>query len=187
MIENVADLSGDWDLDPAHSRIGFAAKHAMVANVRGAFNDVAGTFHVDLEEPSNSSAELVLRAASVDTRNQQRDDHLRSADFFHAEKWPEITFCSTNIEEVDDNALVVSGDLTIRDVTRPITVPIEFMGVQKDAQGMLRAGFEGSRRIDRREYGLEWNTPLDSGGLLVSERITMEFEISAVKRVADAE
>ncbi|GGI46612.1 polyisoprenoid-binding protein YceI [Agromyces flavus] len=186
MTDNGPDLSGDWDLDPGHSRIGFSAKHAMVANVRGAFNDVTGTLHVDFDEPSKSYAEIALKVASIDSRNAQRDEHLRSADFFDAEKWPEITFRSTRIEEVGENALVVSGDLTIRDVTKPITIPIEFTGVETDAFGALRAGFEGTRRIDRREYGLEWNMALDSGGWLVSEKITLEFELSAIKRTDDA-
>ncbi|MCD2440787.1 YceI family protein [Agromyces sp. SYSU K20354] len=182
MTDNEPDLSGDWDLDPAHTRIGFSAKHAMVATVRGAFNEITGSLHVDFDDTTKSTAEIVLDVASIDSRNTQRDDHLRSADFFNAEKWPEIVFRSTRIEEVGENALVVSGDLTIRDVTKPITIPIEFTGVQTDAYGALRAGFEGTRRIDRREYGLEWNMALDSGGWLVSEKITLEFELSAIKR-----
>ena len=182
MTDNAPDLSGDWDLDPAHTRIGFSAKHAMVTNVRGAFNDVSGSLHVDFDEPAKSTAEIVIQVASIDTRSAQRDDHLRSADFFDAEQWPEITFRSTRIEEVGDNALVVSGDLTIRDITKPITIPLEFTGAQTDAYSALRAGFEGTRRVNRREYGLEWNMALDAGGWLVSEKITLEFEISAVKR-----
>ncbi|WP_430647080.1 YceI family protein [Agromyces sp. GXS1127] len=187
MTDNGPDLSGDWDIDPGHSRIGFSAKHAMVANVRGAFNDVTGTLHVDFDDPEKSNAEIVLKVASIDSRNAQRDEHLRSADFFDVEKFPDITFRSTRIEEVGENALVVSGDLTIRDVTKPITIPIEFTGAQVDAFGVQRAGFEGTRRIDRREYGLEWNMALDQGGWLVSEKITLEFEISAIKRQAEAE
>jgi polyisoprenoid-binding protein YceI len=187
MTDNGPDLSGDWDFDPAHTRIGFSAKHAMVATVRGAFNEVTGRLHADFDNPELSTAEVSLKVASVDTRSEDRDNHLRSADFFDAEKWPEIVFRSTRIEEVGDNALVVSGDLTIRDVTKPITIPIEFTGAQVDAFGALRAGFQGTRRIDRREYGLEWNMALDQGGWLVSEKITLEFEISAIKREGDAE
>ncbi|GAA1058122.1 polyisoprenoid-binding protein [Agromyces luteolus] len=186
MTDTGPDLSGDWDLDPAHTRIGFSAKHAMVANVRGAFNELTGALHVDFDDPDASTAEIVLKVASIDTRNAQRDEHLRSADFFDAETFPDITFRSTRIEEVGDNALVVSGDLTIRDVTKPITIPIEFTGVETDAFGALRAGFEGTRRIDRREFGLEWNMALDSGGWLVSEKITLEFELSAIKRESAA-
>jgi len=187
MTNPTPDLSGDWDIDPDHSRIGFSAKHAMVATVRGAFTDVTGKLHADLEDPDASSAEIVCRVDSVDTRNAQRDEHLRSADFFNVEKWPEIVFRSSRIEEIGDNALVVSGDLTIRDVTKAITIPIEFVGAHTDATGALRAGFQGTRRIDRREFGLEWNVPLDTGGVLVSEKITLEFELSAIKREADAQ
>ena len=157
----------------------------MVTTVRGSFNDVQGYFHADLDDMSKSSARVVLKAASVDTRNNDRDNHLRSADFFDVEKWPDITFESTQIEEVSDNAYVISGHLTIRDVTKPVTIPLELMGVQTDAFGALRAGFEGSRRINRRDFGLEWNMPLDKGGVLVSERISLEFEISAIQKVPE--
>ena len=184
MADN-SSLSGDWEFDPAHTRIGFSARHAMITTVRGSFNDVEGRFHADLDDMTKSSAVVVLKAASVDTRNQQRDDHLRSADFFDIEKWPNITFVSTQIEEVGEGAYVVSGDLTIRDITKPVTIPLELMGVQTDAFGQLRAGFEGGRRINRRDFGLEWNMPLDAGGVLVSEKISLEFEISALHKPAE--
>lgn len=179
-------VNGDWEFDPAHTRIGFSAKHAMVTTVRGAFNEVTGHLHVDTEHPENSWAKVTMKTASVDTRVAQRDDHLRSADFFDSEKWPEITFVSTHIEEVDDRAFGVTGDLTIRDVTKQVMIPLALTGIETGAAGELRAGFEGTRRLNRRDYGLEWNTPLDSGGVLVSEKITLEFEISAVKSVDDA-
>jgi polyisoprenoid-binding protein YceI len=187
MSETGSTLSGDWEFDPAHTRIGFSARHAMVTTVRGSFNDVQGYFHADLDDMSKSTAWVILKAASVDTRNNDRDNHLRSADFFDVEKWPDITFESSQIEEVSDNAYVVSGHLTIRDVTKPVTIPLELMGVQTDAFGALRAGFEGSRRINRRDYGLEWNMPLDKGGVLVSERISLEFEISAIQKTSEAD
>jgi polyisoprenoid-binding protein YceI len=186
MSQNDSALNGEWDLDPTHTRIGFSARHAMVTTVRGSFNEIEGSFHADLDDMSNSSARVVLKTASVDTRNTQRDDHLRSGDFFDVEKWPDITFQSTLIEEVEDNAYMVSGDLTIRDVTRQIVIPLALVGVERDSFGLTRAGFEGSRRINRRDFGLVWNMPLDSGGLMVSERIMLEFEISAVKRVDEA-
>lgn len=180
------DLNGDWDFDPAHTRIGFSARHAMVTTVRGSFNEVDGRFHADLDDMTKSTVEVRLKAASVDTRNQQRDDHLRSPDFFDVEKWPEIVFTSTSVEEVEERAYMVSGELTIRDVTRQVVIPLELIGVEKDAFGQLRAGFEGTRRINRRDFGLEWNMPLDSGGVLVSERISLEFEISAIKKSDEA-
>lgn len=184
---DLEQVNGDWEFDPQHTRIGFSAKHAMVTTVRGAFNEVTGHLHVDTEHPENSWAKVVMKTASVDTRVQQRDEHLRSADFFDAEKWPEITFVSTHIEEVDDRAFGVAGDLTIRGVTKQVMIPLALLGVETGAYGELRAGFEGSRRLNRRDFGLVWNTPLDSGGVLVSEKITLEFEISAVKVVAEGD
>lgn len=178
-------LDGVWDFDPAHTRIGFSAKHAMVTTVRGSFNEVAGEIDATMADPSESSVRVRLGVGSIDTRSQQRDDHLRSPDFFNVEQWPEITFVSTNIDQIEENDFAVSGELTIRDVTRQVMLPITLVGVERDAFGNVRAGFEGSRRINRRDFGLEWNMPLDSGGVLVSERITLEFEISAIKRDED--
>ncbi len=177
------DLSGDWEFDPSHTRIGFSARHAMVTTVRGSFNEIEGHVHADLEDMTKSTATVRLKAASIDTRNEQRDTHLRSADFFDADKWPDLLFESTSIEEVEDRAYIVNGNLTIRDVTRPVSIPLELIGVQADATGAIRAGFEGSRRINRRDFGLEWNVALDAGGVLVSEKISLEFEISAIKKV----
>jgi polyisoprenoid-binding protein YceI len=131
---------------------------------------------------ANSHVEITLKAASVDTRTPQRDEHLRSADFFDVETYPDITFVSSRVEEVEDNAYLVTGDLTIKDVTQTLSIPIALTGVEKDAFGVMRAGFEGTRKVNRRDYGLQWNMALDSGGVLVSERITLEFEISAIKR-----
>ncbi|MEE6271746.1 YceI family protein [Georgenia wangjunii] len=181
MAELDAGLAGDWLFDPAHSRIGFSARHAMVTKVRGAFNDIEGRIHVDPRGASHSFVTVRLRSASVDTRNPQRDGHLRSADFFDVDRYPDIVFTSTMVDEVEDRMYMVVGDLTIRGITKEIAIPIERRGVERDADGELRAGFEGTRRVDRREWGLEWQVALDAGGVLVSERITLEFEISAVK------
>jgi polyisoprenoid-binding protein YceI len=181
MTDLDSSLSGEWVFDPAHTRIGFSARHAMVTKVRGAFNDVDGRIHVEAGDPSKSSVVVTVKAASVDTRNAQRDEHLRSADFFDAERFPDIVFRSTTIDEVEDNAYMVVGDLTIRDVTKQVAIPLESTGVQRDADGRLRAGFEGTRRVNRRDWGLQWQVALDTGGVLVSEKINLEFEISAVK------
>lgn len=186
-MQNVGMLAGEWDFDPAHSRLGFSARHAMVASVRGAFNEVTGHLVVDPEDLSNSSAHVVLQVASIDTRNSQRNAHLRSGDFFDVDVWPTIEFTSTAIEEVEENAYAVTGDLRIRDVTRQVMIPVTLIGVHRDATGALRAGFEGSRRLNRRDFGLEWNVALDTGGVLVSERISLELEISAVKREDSAQ
>lgn len=182
MTELDSSLSGIWNLDPTHSRVGFQARHAMVTKVRGAFNDVQGQFDFDANDISKTKVELKVRVESIDTRNADRDNHLRTNDFFDAPTHPYITFVGNNVDQVDENSFIISGDLTIRGVTKPITVPLELTGIQKDQNGDVRAGFEGSRRIDRRDYGLEWNVPLDQGGVLVSERISLEFELSAVKQ-----
>ncbi|WP_338142437.1 YceI family protein [Georgenia faecalis] len=176
------ELAGEWVFDPAHSRFGFSARHAMVTRVRGAFNDVEGRMHVDPDGPAKSFVTVRLRAASVDTRHPQRDAHLRSADFFDVERYPDIVFTSTTIQEAEERMYMVVGDLTIRGITHEVAIPIERVGVERGADGELRVGFEGTRRVDRRAWGLEWQVPLDTGGVLVSERVTMEFEISAVKR-----
>lgn len=183
-----SELTGTWSIDPSHTRVGFSSRHAMVTKVRGAFNDVSGTAHLDAEDMSRSQVRVVLQVASVDTRSPQRDAHLRSSDFFDAEQHPTIEFDSTAVDEVDENQLIVTGELTIRGITRTISVPLELLGVDKDPFGQLRAGLEGSRRIDRKDWGVSWNTPLDSGGVLVSDKITLEFELSLVKEApAEAE
>ncbi|WP_447924628.1 YceI family protein [Georgenia muralis] len=181
MPEIDAQLGGEWMFDPSHTRIGFSARHAMVTKVRGAFNEIDGRMHVDADDLSRSTVTVRLRTASVDTRNAERDAHLRGADFFDAERYPEIVFTSTAVDEVEDNTYMVAGDLTIRDVTKHVVIPLEAVGVQRDPSGALRAGFEGTRRVNRRDWGLEWQVALDTGGVLVSEKITLEFEISAVK------
>ncbi len=178
---DASTLSGEWIFDPDHTRIGFSARHAMVTKVRGAFNDVEGRMFVDAENPSNSSVEVRVKTASVDTRNAQRDAHLRSADFFDVEKYPEIVFTSSTVDEVEENTFMVVGDLTIRGISKQVAIPLDLVGVHRDANGQLRAGFEGTRRVNRRDWGLEWQVALDTGGVLVSEKITLEFEISAVK------
>ena len=147
MPDTEPDLKGTWKIDPGHSRLGFSARHAMITTVRGSFNEVEGEFYADPEDLGNSSATITLQAASVDTRNDQRDEHLRSPDFFDVEKYPTISFTSTNIEEIRDRAYIVTGDLTIRDVTQQITVPLVLAGVMVDSFGFTRVGFEGSRRV----------------------------------------
>jgi polyisoprenoid-binding protein YceI len=181
MPELDSSLAGEWRFDPDHTRLGFSTRHAMVTKVRGAFNDVEGVINVDADEPTNSWVKVTIKVASIDTRNAQRDEHLRTNDFFDAPRYPEITFVSKRIDQVEDNSFIVNGDLTIRGVTKEIAVPIEFIGIETDPFGNMRAGFEGSRRIDRKDFGVNWNAALDSGGVLVSDRILLEFEISAIK------
>jgi polyisoprenoid-binding protein YceI len=178
---NTNSLNGDYTLDVAHSRVGFSARHAMVTKVRGQFNEFEGKVHLNFEEPEKSSAEITIQANSVDTRNEQRDGHLRTNDFFDVPNHPTITYHSTDVEKVDDEHYRVTGDLTIKGNTKPVTVDWEYTGAAKDPYGNVRTGFEGSATINRRDWGVEWNAPLEAGGVLVSDKVTLEFEISAVQ------
>ncbi|MDA8392111.1 MAG: YceI family protein [Actinomycetota bacterium] len=174
-------LTGTYSLDPNHSRIGFVARHAMVTKVRGSFNDFRGTVTIDGENPSRSSAEVVIQVASIDTRNAQRDEHLRTNDFLAAEQYPQITFASTAVAAAGEGEFALSGDLTIRGVTRPVTIPVSYEGSATDPYGNVRLGFEGSLTISRKDYGITWNAPLETGGVLVSDSIVLELEVSAIK------
>lgn len=175
-------MSGEWLFDPAHTRLGFSARHAMVTTVRGTFTDVSGLIRLDATDVAASSVEVRIQVASITTNNEQRDEHLRSIDFFDVERHPEITFVSSTVDEVEEDNFMVVGDLTIKDVTRQMAIPIALLGIQRDPMGNLRAGFEASRRLNRKDFGLHWNMPLDAGGVLVSEKVTLEFEISAIKQ-----
>lgn len=175
---------GDYSIDPAHSNLGFAARHAMITKVRGRFSDVEGALHIDGEEPSRSHGTVTIKTASVDTRQEQRDEHLRSADFFDVEKYPEMTFRSTSIEPLGQDEYRVSGELTIRDTTRPVSIDIEYTGAATDPMGNHRIGFEGSTQVNRKDWNLTWNAALEAGGVLVSEKVTLEIDISAIKQSA---
>ncbi|HET9258140.1 MAG TPA: YceI family protein [Pseudonocardiaceae bacterium] len=177
-----AQLTGDYTLDPAHSRIGFVARHAMVTKVRGSFNEFTGTAHFDADNPGNSSVTVTIQATSIDTRNADRDAHLRSNDFLQMDEYPEITFASTEITQTGD-VFEVTGDLTIKGVTHSITVPLSYEGSATDPFGNTRIGFEGSTTINRKDFGVTWNVALETGGVLVGEKIVLEFEISAIKQV----
>jgi polyisoprenoid-binding protein YceI len=177
----LTELTGTWTLDPAHTRIGFVARHAMVTKVRGAFNEFEGTATLDGANPANSRAEVKIKAASIDTRNAQRDEHLRSNDFLAMNEYPEITFSSTGVRQVDDTTFELTGDLTIKGVTNSVTIPFTYEGAATDPFGNQRAGFEGSVVINRTDYGVTWNAALEGGGVLVSDKVTLEFEISAIK------
>ena len=180
-ITETDQLTGTYTIDPSHSRIGVVARHAMVTKVRGGFNDFAGTFTIDADAPSNSTAELTIEAASIDTRNADRDAHLKSNDFFAMDTYPQLTFRSTAIEQVSETDYRVTGDLTLRGVTKPVTIDLEYSGAAIDPWGNLRVGFEGSTQVNRKDWGVNWNAALEAGGVLVSEKVTLEFEISATK------
>ena len=179
-------LTGDYTVDPAHSSIGFTVRHAMVTNVRGSFGDFDGTLHLDGSDPARSTAALSVRIESVDTGIADRDGHLRSGDFFDAGKFPEMTFRSTTAEQLGGDTYRVIGDLTIKNVTRPLSIDLEFNGSATDVYGNERVGFEGSAEILRSDWDLTWNAALETGGVMVSDKVKLTFDISAIKAAPQA-
>jgi polyisoprenoid-binding protein YceI len=169
---------GVWEFDPAHSSITIIARHMVVTKVRGHLGPLSGTIHI-ADKPEDSWVEVVVDSASVDTRNETRDQHLRSPDFLHVEKFPTISFRSTKVEPVGGPALRVTGDLTIRGVTRPLVLNGEFLGVAKNPWGKTIAAFTASGEIDREEFGMVWNQALETGGFLVSKKFQIEAEVQA--------
>ncbi|MET9935717.1 MULTISPECIES: YceI family protein [unclassified Streptomyces] len=180
----LAALTGDYTIDPAHSSIGFTVRHAMVTNVRGTFAEHEGTLKLDGTDPGASTASIDVKIASVDTGIADRDGHLRSGDFFDAERFPLMTFRSTRAEQLGGDAYRITGDLTIKDVTRPLSIDLEFNGSATDVYGNERVGFEGSAEILRSEWGLTWNAALETGGVMVSDKVKLNFDISAIKNAA---
>lgn len=180
----LAQLAGTYTIDPTHTEIGFTARHAMVTKVRGAFTDFEGTATTDVGV-SNSSISLTINAASVETGSADRDGHLRSADFFDVETYPTIGFTSSAVSAAEDT-LHVEGDLTIKDVTRPVAIDFEFGGVATDPFGNERVGLSGAVTVNRKDFGLVWNAALETGGVLVSENVTLAFEVSAIRNAVEA-
>jgi polyisoprenoid-binding protein YceI len=175
------DVSGHYDIDVMHSRLGFVARHAMVTKVRGSFTEFAGSFVLDAANWPASTAQIIIQVASIDTGNEQRDGHLRTNDFFDAPNYPRITFTSTRVERTAEDTFAVTGDLTIKGTTRPVTVEFVYTGSAVDPYGNTRIGFEGISTINRSDFGITFNATLDTGGVLVSDKITLEFDISAIK------
>jgi len=180
-------LTGTYVIDPAHSRFGFVARHAMVTKVRGSFHDFTGTLRLDETDPTSGSGELNIVATSIDTGNEQRDRHLRSNDFFDMETYPELTYRSTGIEALGDDKYKVTGDLTIKDVTKSVTLDVEYTGAAVDPYANVRIGLEGRTVVNRKDWGVNWNAPLEAGGVLVGEKVTLEIDISAIKQAADSD
>ena len=178
-------VTGTYAIDPTHSRIGFVARHAMVTKVRGSFNEFEGSGVFDAENPTRSQLQLTIQAASIDTRNADRDGHLRGNDFFDMERYPEIRFASTGVEQLEAENYRVTGDLTIKGVTKPVVVDFEYTGTAVDPFNNVRIGLEGKTTVNRKDWGVNWNAALEAGGVLVSEKVTLEFEVSAI-RTGDA-
>jgi polyisoprenoid-binding protein YceI len=179
---NLAATTGTWDIDPTHSTIGFVARHAMVAKVRGGFSDFTGVLTLDGTDTANSLAQLTIMAGSFSTNNAERDAHVKSAEFLDVEQFPTLTFQSTSVAQKDDNEFVVTGDLTIHGVTKPVDVTFELLGTSQDPWGGTRIGFEGKTEISRKEFGLVWNVALETGGVLVSDTVKLELDVEAVKQ-----
>lgn len=174
-------LTGEYVLDPAHTRLGFVARHAMITRVRGQFTRFDGRLTIDGREPANSRAQVTIETASLESREPSRDAHLRSGDFFDVEAYPHMTFATTAIEQIDDETFRVTGDLTIKSTTRPIAFDLTYTGAAIDDEGDFRIGFEGSTTIARKDWGLTWNFALEAGGVLVSEKVTIELDVAAVR------
>lgn len=171
-----------WEIDPVHSEVEFSVRHLMVSTVKGRFADVSGYVEFDPENPATASVEATINAASIDTRSEDRDNHLRSADFFDVEKYPTITFKSTRVEAAGGNRYRVIGDLTMHGVTREVTLDAEFHGTHPDPYGGVRAGFSASTKINRTDFGLTWNAALETGGVMVSEEVKINLELETVRQ-----
>ena len=170
-----------WTIDPAHSQVEFAVRHLMISTVRGRFVDVTGTVLADERDPKRSTVEASMSVASIDTRVEQRDNHLRSADFFDVEKYPTITFRSKRIEGDPTGEFTLVGDLTIRNVTREIALDVTFEGRGKDPWGNERAGFTAKSKLNRKDFGLTWNQALETGGVVVGDEVKVSIEVELVK------
>jgi polyisoprenoid-binding protein YceI len=174
-----APAPGDWVLDTPHTNLMFVARYAMLTKVRGHFNTFEGTIHV-AEKPEDSSVELTIDASSITTDNDMRDNHLRSGDFLDLENHPTLTFRSTKVELLGDNELRVTGDMTIRGVTKEVVLDAEYAGTAKDAYGRTRVAFSAKTEIDRDEFGVNWNMALETGGFLVGKKVQIELEVQAL-------
>ena len=171
-----------WTIDPAHSEITFNVRHMMITNVRGRMERFTVTIDFDEENPALSTVDVQIEAASVNTRDAQRDAHLRSADFFNADTYPYLTFKSKRVDVIDEDQGRIYGDLTIRDITRPVTLDVTYNGLATSPWGQTVAGFSATTKINRQDWGLTWNVPLANGGVLVGERITLSLEVELIKQ-----
>jgi polyisoprenoid-binding protein YceI len=178
--------AGIWELDPAHTSVSFSARHLMVSKVRGRFGSFSGTITVG-DHPLISSVTATIDTASIDTKDEQRDGHLKSPDFLNVDQYPTITFVSTAVRDAGDGEYDVDGNLTILDATRTVTLKVVLTGVEKDPWGGTRVGFEATTEFSRKDFGLEWNVALESGGVLVGDKVKVELEIEAVQQVPPAD
>ncbi len=171
-----------WQIDTAHSEITFSVRHMMISKARGRFDEFGGTINFDEENPSASTVDVTIQADSINTRNDDRDGHLKSADFLNVAEYPTITFTSTKVTPTDDDEGKLTGNLTIAGVTKEVTLDVEYAGQALSPWGATSAGFSGSTKIDRRDFGLTWNAALETGGVLVGNDIKIEIELELVKQ-----
>jgi polyisoprenoid-binding protein YceI len=171
--------AGEYTIDPAHSSVEFIGRHLMITKVRGRFPEVSGTITID-EVPEQSHVEVEINVATIDTGNAQRDEHLRSPDFFHAEQHPTITFTSTKVKPGKSGTWAVTGDLSVRDVTHPVTLDVDFEGANASPMGDQRIAFSALSEVDREDWGLTWNVALETGGVLVGKKVRIELNVQAV-------
>lgn len=175
-----------WQIDPAHSHVEFSVRHMMISNVRGRFERFTGAVEFDEADPLRSSVEVQIDAGSINTREPQRDTHLKSADFLDVEHFPHIHFKSKRVENIDDRHGRIVSDLTIRDVTREVVLDVEYAGQAKSPWGSISAGFSAATRLNRKDWGLQWNQLLETGGVLVGDEMKIDIEVELVKQAAAA-
>ena len=175
-----------WQIDPAHTTIQFSARHMMITNVRGQFDRFSGTVEFDEDNPAATTVDVQIEAASINTRNADRDAHLKSADFLNAEKYPYLRFQSKRVERLDETHARLSGDLTIRDVTREVALEVEYVGRAQSPWGTLSVGFAASATINRKDWGLTWNQALETGGVLVGDEVKISVEVELVQQAKAA-
>lgn len=171
-----------WQIDSSHSHINFTARHMMISKVRGNFENFSGTVNFDEENPANTTVKVEVDLTSINTRDDQRDGHLKSPDFFDVEKYPTMKFVSTRVEQIDENNGRLYGQLTIKDITKEVVLDVEYAGIAKSPWGTESAGFSASGSLNRKEWGLNWNQALETGGVLVGDKINIEIELELVKQ-----
>jgi polyisoprenoid-binding protein YceI len=173
-----------WIIDSAHAQVRFAVRHMMITNVHGRFETFSGTVELDEKNPELSSVDVKIDASSINTNEPKRDAHLRSADFLNAEQYPYLTFSSTSVKQLDKNNAKVNGELAIRGVSRPVVLDVEYLGSAKSPWGTTSAGFNARTKINRKDWGLEWNVALETGGWLVGDEISIDIEMEVIKQEA---
>ena len=171
-----------WQIDPAHSLIEFSVTHMMIAKVRGRFNNFSGLVELNESQPEKTSVDVEIDVESIDTRQQQRDDHLRNGDFFNIAEYPKMKFVGTNVNVIDKKHAILNGDLTIKDIIKPVSLNVEFNGISKSPWGSTSAGFSATAKINRKDWALTWNQSLETGGVLVGDEIAVNIEIELIKQ-----